>query len=71
MLDRVDRSQVWRAAERRARQHLAVPDVAGTPRSQLPAGVTISGVTYGSESLTSTGSYNSITVNPLRLYAVR
>ena len=47
-----------------AAEHLATTDVAGEPHSQLPAGTSISGVTFSSASLTSTAAYNGITVNP-------
>ena len=42
---------------------LAVTDDASEPNSQVPAGVTISGVTFSTASLTSTASYNGIRVN--------
>lgn len=44
--------------------HLWTTDQAGQPHSQLPAGTTVSGVTFSSTSLTSTAAYNGITVNP-------
>ena len=42
---------------------LAVTDQASVPNSQVPAGVTVSGVTFSTASLTSTASYNQIPVN--------
>lgn len=42
---------------------LAVTDTASAPNSQVPPGVTISGVTFSTASLTSTASYNQIPVN--------
>lgn len=42
---------------------LAVTDVAGTGQSQMPAGTSISGVTFSSASLTSTAAYNDRTVH--------
>ena len=42
---------------------LAVTDDASEPNSQVPAGVTVSGVTFSTASLTSTASYNGIQVN--------
>mgnify|MGYP000159200516 CR=1 FL=1 len=42
---------------------LAARDVAGTGNSQLPEGVTISGVTFSSASLESTASYNGLPVH--------
>ena len=46
-----------------AEANLAATDVAGQGNSQLPAGVTISGVTFSSASLTSTASYNGVQVH--------
>ncbi|SDE20863.1 AGE family epimerase/isomerase [Auraticoccus monumenti] len=43
---------------------LAVTDTADSPGSQLPDGVSISGVTFSSASLTSTAVYNGAQVNP-------
>lgn len=43
--------------------HLWTTDQAGQPNSQLPAGTAFSGVTFSSTSLTSTATYNGITVN--------
>jgi len=43
---------------------LKTTDTAGQPHSQLPAGVSLTGVTFSSVSLTSTAAYNGITVNP-------
>lgn len=43
-----------------ARTALAVTDSSGEPNSQLPAGVTVSGVTFSSASKTTTASYNNI-----------
>ncbi|WP_258726059.1 Tat pathway signal sequence domain protein [Cellulomonas sp. NS3] len=43
---------------------LAVTDVPEAPTSQLPDGVTVSGVTFSTASLTSTAQYNGITVHP-------
>ncbi len=42
---------------------LAVTDHASQPNSQVPPGVTVSGVTFSSASLTSTASYNGLQVN--------
>lgn len=42
---------------------LAVTDEASVPNSQVPAGLTVSGVTFSTASLTSTASYNGIPVN--------
>jgi hypothetical protein len=47
-----------------AADHLWTTDEAGQPHSQLPAGTSVSGVTFSSASLTSTAAYNGITVNP-------
>lgn len=59
MLDeRYAKAPLW------AVDNLGTTDVAGQPHSQLPAGVTLSGVTFSSASLTSTAAYNGITVNP-------
>ena len=44
--------------------NLWTTDRAGDPHSQLPSGVTVSGVTFSSASLTSTAAYNGITVDP-------
>ncbi len=46
-----------------ARSELAVTDTPDAPNSQLPTGVTISGVTFSSASKTSTASYNGIPVD--------
>ncbi|MEJ5944564.1 hypothetical protein WDZ17_04550 [Pseudokineococcus basanitobsidens] len=43
---------------------LAVTDDAGQPLSALPDGVTVSGVTFSSASLTSTTAYEGVQVNP-------
>lgn len=42
---------------------LAVTDTPDAPNSQLPAGVTVSGVTFSSASRTSTASYNGVPVD--------
>jgi hypothetical protein len=42
---------------------LAVTDQASEPNSQVPPGVSVSGVTFSSAGLTSTASYNGIPVN--------
>ena len=47
-----------------AEKALATTDTPTSPNSQLPAGVSISGVTFSSASLTSTASYNSIPADP-------
>ena len=47
-----------------AAQALATTDVSTAATSQLPDGVTISGVTFSTASLTSTAQYNGITVHP-------
>ncbi|MCB7136815.1 Tat pathway signal sequence domain protein [Cellulosimicrobium marinum] len=47
-----------------AAQALAARDVAGEGASQLPAGVTVEGVTFSSASLTSTATYNGLPVHP-------
>lgn len=47
-----------------ASEALATRDVAGDGVSQLPAGVTVDGVTFSSASLTSTASYNGLPVHP-------
>ncbi|MDA8437981.1 MAG: hypothetical protein M0Z51_03840, partial [Propionibacterium sp.] len=46
-----------------ARSELAVTDTPDAPNSQLPAGVTISGVTFSSASRTSSASYNKTPVD--------
>lgn len=56
--DRYVKAPLW------AVDHLWTTDVAGQPHSQLPRGTKLSGVTFSSASLTSTASYNEITVNP-------
>ncbi len=43
---------------------LSATDVFAQPHSQLPEGVQISGVTFSSASLTSTGVFNDMQVNP-------
>jgi hypothetical protein len=43
---------------------LATTDEPGAATSQLPDGVSVSGVTFSSASLTSTAQYNGITVHP-------
>jgi hypothetical protein len=43
---------------------LTVTDVAGAGNSQLPAGVSLRGVTFSDTSLTSSASYNGRTVHP-------
>ncbi|MFP5334038.1 MAG: Tat pathway signal sequence domain protein [Actinomycetes bacterium] len=48
----------WAAAE------LAATDSSDQPTSQLPEGVSVSGVTFSSASLTSTAAYNGTTVHP-------
>lgn len=59
MLDpRYVKAPLWAA------NNLWTTDTAGEPHSQLPAGTSLSGVTFSSASLTSTASYNGITVNP-------
>lgn len=46
-----------------AAKSLWTTDQAGQPHSQLPSDVSVSGVTFSSASLTSTASYNGLTVN--------
>ncbi|WP_237770225.1 hypothetical protein [Ornithinimicrobium sp. CNJ-824] len=43
---------------------LATTDTPSSPNSQLPPGVSISGVTFSSASLISTGTYNGMQVDP-------
>jgi len=43
---------------------LAVTDSSGDATSQLPTGLTVSGVTFSSASKTTTASYNSIPADP-------
>ncbi|WP_402461982.1 Tat pathway signal sequence domain protein [Isoptericola aurantiacus] len=56
--NRYGRALDWAASD------LAATDRAGSAGSQLPDGVTISGVTFSSASLDSTASYNGIPVHP-------
>ncbi|GGK80165.1 hypothetical protein [Ornithinimicrobium pekingense] len=43
---------------------LATTDTPGSPNSELPAGVSVSGVTFSSASLTSTAVFNGLQVDP-------
>jgi hypothetical protein len=56
--DRYVESLDWAASA------LAVTDTAASPNSQVPEGVSVSGVTFSTGSLTSTASYNDLPVNP-------
>ena len=47
-----------------ADEALRTTDVAGVPTSQLPEGFSVEGVTFSTDSLTSTAQYNGITVHP-------
>jgi hypothetical protein len=55
--------QRYAAAVDWAATALATTDTPSSPNSQLPVGVSVSGVTFSSASLTSTASYNGIPVN--------
>lgn len=47
-----------------ASEALAVTDSADAPNTQLPSGVSVSGVAFSTTSLTSTAAYNGLPVNP-------
>ena len=58
------RDERYAAALDWAARELAATDDPAAPTSQLPDGVTVSGVTFSSASLTSTASYNGVQVHP-------